>query len=30
LLKSAATFPVMSDHPFTLQRNLFYSLGHLL
>ncbi len=30
LLKSAAKFSMMSDHPVTLQRNLFYSLRHLL
>jgi imidazolonepropionase-like amidohydrolase len=30
LLKSGAKFSVMSDHPVTLQRNLFYSLRHLL
>lgn len=30
LLKSGAKFSLMSDHPVTLQRNLFYSLRHLL
>jgi imidazolonepropionase-like amidohydrolase len=30
ILKSGAKFSIMSDHPVTLQRNLFYSLRHLL
>jgi imidazolonepropionase-like amidohydrolase len=30
LLKSAAKFSMMSDHPVTLERNLFYSLSYLL
>jgi imidazolonepropionase-like amidohydrolase len=30
LLKSRAKFSIMSDHPVTLQRSLFYSLRHLL
>ncbi len=30
LLKSEAKFSIMSDHPVTLQRNLFYSLRHFL
>ena len=30
LLRSGAKFSIMSDHPVTLQRNLFYSLRHLL
>jgi imidazolonepropionase-like amidohydrolase len=30
LLKSGAKFSIMSDHPVTLQRSLFYSLRHLL
>jgi imidazolonepropionase-like amidohydrolase len=30
LLKSAAKFSLMSDHPVILQRNMFYTLRHLL
>lgn len=30
LIKSKAKFALMSDHPVILQRNLFYSLLHLL
>ncbi|MDR4512532.1 MAG: hypothetical protein MRJ93_12605 [Nitrososphaeraceae archaeon] len=30
LVKSKAKFALMSDHPVILQRNLFYSLRHLL
>jgi imidazolonepropionase-like amidohydrolase len=30
LLKSGAKFSIMSDHPVTLQRNIFYSFRHLL
>jgi imidazolonepropionase-like amidohydrolase len=30
LLKSAAKFCLMSDHPVILQRNMFYTLRHLL
>jgi imidazolonepropionase-like amidohydrolase len=30
LLKSGTKFSIMSDHPVTLQRNLFYSLRHLM
>jgi imidazolonepropionase-like amidohydrolase len=30
LLRSGAKFSIMSDHPVTLQRNLFYSLRRLL
>jgi imidazolonepropionase-like amidohydrolase len=30
LLKSGAKFSIMSDHPVTLQRSLFYSLRHFL
>jgi imidazolonepropionase-like amidohydrolase len=30
LLRSGAKFSIMSDHPVTLQRNLLYSLRHLL
>jgi len=30
LIKSKAKFALMSDHPVILQRNLFYSLRHLL
>jgi imidazolonepropionase-like amidohydrolase len=30
LLKSGAKFSIMSVHPVTLQRNIFYSLRHLL
>ena len=30
LLKSRGKFSIMSDHPVTLQRSLFYSLRHLL
>lgn len=29
-MKSGAKFPIMSDHPVTLQRNIFYSFRHLL
>jgi imidazolonepropionase-like amidohydrolase len=30
LLNSGAKFSIMSDHPVILQRNIFYSLRHLL
>jgi imidazolonepropionase-like amidohydrolase len=30
LLKSGAKFSLMSDHPIVLQRNMFYTLRHLL
>jgi imidazolonepropionase-like amidohydrolase len=30
LLRSKAKFSVMSDHPVILQRNIFYTLRHLL
>ena len=30
LLKSGAKFSLMSDHPVILQRNMFYTLRHLL
>ncbi|MGB8933887.1 MAG: hypothetical protein WCC17_02120, partial [Candidatus Nitrosopolaris sp.] len=30
LLKSGAKFSVMSDHPVILQRNIVYSLRHML
>jgi imidazolonepropionase-like amidohydrolase len=30
LLKSGAKFSIMSDHPVILQRNMFYTLRHLV
>ena len=30
LLESRAKFSIMSDHPVILQRNMFYTLRHLL
>jgi len=30
LLESGAKFSIMSDHPVILQRNIFYTLRHLL
>jgi imidazolonepropionase-like amidohydrolase len=30
LLRSGAKFSMMSDHPVILQRNMFYTLRHLL